>query len=1059
MLFPGVHVHAARLTAAFAASAAIALILALASPRLAAQSAAPRPEPAERGTGSISGRVQNEATGQYLNNARVTVKGTDLTAFTDDTGSFRLASVPAGTVVLEVLYSGLDPLQVPLVVAAGQRIERDINLGNRDRYGAQSATGVVKLDAFVASASKLTEGESLATNEQRFAKNIKNVVATDAFGDVTEGNVAEFMKFLPGVTIDYSDASPNAVAVRGFDPNLTSVSADGAQLANASGSAANRAFLFTQVSINNVSRIEVTKVPTPANPADGISGTVNMVSKSSFERSRMAFNYRAFLNASSDGMTLGRQPFPFDTQEFRVHPGFDFDLTLPITKNFGLVFTGLRSKQWNEQNYSSNTWNATAAGTGASPAKPFLQSHAIVDAPKWYTRDSTSLKADWRITRNSVLSFGTQASYYRDKNGNVTRTATAGTNATPSVAGGTPLSFDGEKTLGATGRGGVTFSGNFLHVDGRTIAANSRYRYDNGTWLLDTAASISNSKTWRRYEQKGSFQSLTTALLVPVRVSFEGINAVRPATTRAFDNTNREIDLNDINNYRLNTAAQSDYRDHKEDVFGYNLDLRRAFNVFGIPTNLQIGGRYRAQDRDRRSYNRTYTYTPPDGNLSPAPFVGQVYKNRHHYFGFDGIPWLSNNRAVDAWRKDPSLFTMTPAQIVAEAQSRIVGSEQILETVTGLYAQTEVRLFRNRLTLLTGVRYEKTHDKGVGPLNEPANVWARDPDGTFARNAANQRYRKPEAGAAGSLEDLRITRFERANRANRAYDGYYPSAHLNFNVTEKFLVRAAYAKTYGRPDFTNIVPNATITENDIEFSTDPNAVPGNINVRNTGLKPWTAQNYDLSAEYYTESGGLITGGVFRKDVTDFFGTLQTRATAEILDDFGLDRQYTGWFLDTTINSGDARVSGIELNIRHSLAPLGKWGRYFSAFANATKLKLEGSRTAAFTRFVPTSANWGVTYTKRPLTVMANWHHRGEQDLGAATGLGPLGKVYQDARTTLDVSLSYQLHRRATLFANARNVTNVWFNQSRYQDDTPIYARRSSTRSYGAQYAFGVKGAF
>ncbi len=1013
------------------------------------------------GTAALSGRVQNEITGQYLNNARVVVKGTAVTVFTDDTGTFRLTGLPAGPVTIEAFYSGLDPVQATVELRAGETAQRDINLNNRDRYGAaatSAAAGPVKLDAFVASASKVTEGESLATNEQRFAKNIKNVVATDAFGDVTEGNVAEFMKFMPGVTIEYSDASPNAVAVRGFDPNMTAVTSDGAQLANASGSAANRSFLFTQVSINNISRIEVTKVPTPANPADGISGTVNMVSKSSFERSRMAFNYRVFLNASSDGMTLGRQPFPFDTQEFRVHPGFDFDLTLPITKTFGIVLTGLRSKQWNEQNISTMTWNATAAGTGASPSRPFLQSHAIIDAPKWYTRDSASLKADWRVTRNSVLSFGTQASYYRDKNGNVTRTATAGTNATPSIAGGTPLSYDGTQTIGATGRGGVTFSGNFLHIDARTIGANTRYRYDDGTWLVDSAASISNSKTWRRYEQKGSFQSLTTALINPVRVSFEGITNARPTTIRAYDNTNREVDLFNINNYRLNTAAQTDYRDHKEDVFGYNLDLRRAFSVFDIPTNFQIGGRYRAQDRDRRSYNRTYTYTPPDGNLSPAPFLGQVYKNRPNYFGFDNIPWLSNNRAVDAWRKDPRIFTQSAAQLVAEEQSRIVGSENIIETVTGLYAQTEARFFRNRLTLLTGVRYEKTHDKGVGPLNDPSAVFVRDPDGSFA-HVGTARIRKPEAGAAGSMQELLLTRKERANSANRAYDGYYPSVHLTFNATEKFLLRAAYAKTYGRPDFSNIVPNATITENDLEFSTDPNAIPGNISVRNTGLKPWTADNYDLSAEYYTESGGLITGGVFRKDIVDFFGTLQTRATAEILDELGLDSRYVGWFLDTTVNSGDARVQGVELNVRQSLAPLGKYGRFFSVFANATKLKLEGSRTAAFTRFVPMSANWGVTFTKRPFTLMTNWHHRGEQDRGAATGLGPLAKVYQDARTTMDVNLSYQLNRRFSLFASGRNVTNVWFNNSRYQAETPIYARRSSTNSYGAQYAFGVKGTF
>jgi TonB-dependent receptor len=1010
-------------------------------------------------TGSIAGRVQNEVTGQFLNNARVTVKGTDTNVFTDESGSFRL-NVPTGPVTLEVLYSGLDPKQITVNVPAGQTVEQHIDLTNKANYGAQSST--VKLDPFVLSASKLTEGEALATNEQRFAPNIKNVVASDAFGDVTEGNVAEFMKFLPGVTIDYSDASPNAVAVRGFDPNMTSVTMDGSSLANSSGSSANRNFLFTQVSVNNMSRIEVTKVPTPANPADGISGTVNMVSKSAFERSKMQFNYRGFISASSDGLQIKKQPFPFDEYIYRIKPGFDFDLTLPITKNFGIVFTGLHSQQWNEQNVSGMTWNATAANTGASPSRPFLQQHSLNDAPKWYNRESTSLKADWRITPNSVLSIGGQATYYVDKNGSVTRTANTGTNPAPTVAaalGGVPLSYNENQTVGATGRGSVTFGGNFLHSDARTLGTSGRYRFDNGNWNLDVGAAGSTSKFWRRYHQKGSFQSLNIAMINPVRVTFEGITPVRPTGIRVFDNNNRELDIDDISNYRLNTATSNEFRDHKENVFGSDLNLKKRLSVLGLPGAIQIGGRYKIQDRSRRQWNRQWNYNPPNGDFSPAPFLAQVYKNRPNYFGFDNLPFTSSNLAVEAWKKNPNLFIQTPAQLVAEEVSRIVASEWIREAVTGLYVQPEVRLFRNRLHVLTGVRYEKTHDKGEGPLNEPTAVWARDPDGTFARNAAGQRFRRPEAGAVGSMEELRLVRQERANYANRSYDGYYPSLHLTYNATEKFLVRAAYAKTYGRPDFPNIIPNATIDENDIEFSTDPNALPGTISVRNTGLLPWTADNFDLSAEYYTDNGGLITAGAFRKDISGFFGTLQTIATADILEDFGLDPRYAGWRLNTTINSGDARVSGVEFNVRQSLGGFGSWGRNLSVFANATKLRLEGSRTADFNRFIPVSANWGFTYTRRPVTFMAKWHHRGEQNRGPSTGLGPLAFVYQDARTTMDINISYQAFKRLSFFVNGRNVSNVWFNQSRYQPDTPEYARRSSTNSYGAQWAFGFKGTF
>ncbi|MDO8543231.1 MAG: TonB-dependent receptor [Opitutaceae bacterium] len=1027
---------------------------------LSAQSSSPEPAASRssQATGAISGRVQNEATNQYLNNARVTVKGTDISALTDEFGSFRL-NVPSGPVVLEVLYSGLDPQQVTVTVPAGQMVEQNIGLTNRARYGEKS--DVVKLDPFIAQSSKLTEGESLATNEQRFASNIKNVVATDAFGDVTEGNVAEFMKFLPGISVEYSDVMPLAVAVRGFDPSMTNVTTDGASLANASRGATTRQFDFMQVSINNVSRIEVTKVPTPANPASGISGSVNMVSKSAFERSRAQFNYRVFASASSDGMQIKKQPFPFDTYERRINPGFDFDYTLPLSKNFGIVVTALSSKAWNEQNISATTWNGRDAG--ATPSRPYLQSHNIVDAPKWYYRNSAGLKADWRVTRNSVLSLGLQATYYQDVNGNVSRAANVGTNPAPTPATGVRMEYGEDFAHSATGRGTVTMGGNFLRIDARTLGTNLRYRFENGDWRIDTTGFASNSKTWLRSYEKGYFNSLGIALLNPTgnRVNFDSIRPERPGTIRAFDAANREIDILDIRNFRLNTATTGGYRDHRDDTFGGELNVKRRLKLFEIPAAVQVGGSYKSQDRDHRRYTRVFTYNPPNpADPTPAPFLAQIYKNRPNYFSFDNIPWVSANNAVTAWGQNPNLFTQTPAQMVTEEQTRIVGMEHFKETTKALYAQTEVRLFRNRLTALTGVRYEKVHDKAAGPLFDPAAVWVRTESGAFARNAAGQRIRKTEAGAVGSMEELRLIRTALGNRVNRSDDGYYPSLHLTFNATEKLLVRAAYARTYGPPNFNNLIPNTTINENDIdEEAADPSVIRGTITIRNPNLKPWTAHNYDLSAEYYTDNGGVISAGVFRKDITDFFGNAVTFATAADVVDFGLDERYVGWNVSTTFNSGDARVTGMEFNVRQSLAPFGKYGRFFSVFANATKLRLEGSQTASFSAFIPKVVNWGATFTKNPVTLMLKWHHRGEQKGAAQPVLGPDAFQYRDARTTMDVNLTYQVWRRHSLFVNGRNVFNQHYNISRYGSETPDYAKRSSTNSYGVQWAFGLKGTF
>ena len=72
------------------------------------------PAAAPAATGSITGRVQNTDTGQYVNNARVTVRGTGLSILTDEIGTFRLPAVPAGEVILDIFYTGLDPLRVRL---------------------------------------------------------------------------------------------------------------------------------------------------------------------------------------------------------------------------------------------------------------------------------------------------------------------------------------------------------------------------------------------------------------------------------------------------------------------------------------------------------------------------------------------------------------------------------------------------------------------------------------------------------------------------------------------------------------------------------------------------------------------------------------------------------------------------------------------------------------------------------------------------------------------------------------------------------------------------------
>ncbi|MEY4938564.1 MAG: hypothetical protein RIQ93_299 [Verrucomicrobiota bacterium] len=1038
---------------------ALALLAALPlQPSLAADRSA-----SAQSTGAVTGRVQNVVTGNYLNRARISVKGTDIIAYTDEFGGYRLVNLPVGPVVLDVFYTGLDAQQITVNVPAGGTAEQNVELTSKARYGDKQQD-VVKLDNFTVSSDRETDGKSVATNEQRFAPNIKNVLSSDSFGDVLGGNVGEFLKFIPGLGTEYSEVEIVGISVRGLGSDKTSFTSDGASVVSAAGGAASRAFNMNVLSMNNISRVEVTKVPTPATPADSLAGSVNLVSKSAFERTRSRLNFGINLVGNHENLTFAKTPHTNgDKNTRKIIPGWDFDYTQPVGKDFGFTLTGFQSDKYNEQHLTTMLHNATGTSTGASFAKPYLQQHTLQDGPRSQRRTAFSAKADWRVTPNSVLTFGAQTNRYVIYIGTQSWATNVGTTGTSSIAGGIPLSYGDNFSVGATGRGAVTLSGGAQTFEGDTNVANANYRFDDGQWKIDTGLSVSTST--RSRPNTGHYSGLSATMLNPsVRVSLLDANSDKPGSIKVYDNNNQEIDIYNLKNYRLNSASVAPY-DNTSTYKSLNLNLKRRFNFFPFPFAVQVGGLQSSMNADTRLGSGTYNYNGPDGDPAtldtPEPFAMQVYKNQDSFYGFKNVPWISVNRAYAANQGNPKLFTQTPAQVVAEEAYRLTNSEYIQEKVTALYVQAEARLLDNKLNVLTGVRFEKTTDSGEGSRFDGDAVWLRNGNGTFARNAAGARIRKAEAGAVGSMEELRLTRQERAFRNQRSYDGYFPSLHLTYNIKDNFQARLAYAKTYGRPNFTDIIPNATFSERDLTEAdlNNPEVVRGSVTIRNTALKPWTADNYDFSMEYYTQSGGLVSAGLFLKDIRDFFGTQVKVATLEDLQAIGLDARFVNWNLSTKLNAGSARVTGGEFNFNQSLRVLGAWGSYFSIFANATKLKLEGQNTADFSSFIPETANWGITFSRKQVTLSAKWNYRGLNRLTLQPAYGPDAYQYYAARTQLDLNAAYQINKRYSLNASVSNALNVPQTLLRYGPVTPGYAKQNRESEFGIAMAIGLKGSF
>ena len=230
-------------------------------------------------TGSIAGRVTNAAGDTFLERVRVTVEGTTLETFTDAGGAYRLDGVPAGAVRVRMFYTGLAAQSAPVTVVAGQSAAFEVALGAPDRGAGGNVP--VKLDQFVVATSKEMEASAIAINEQRFASNLKTVVSSDEFGTVAEGHVGEFLKFLPGVTMDYAGGNAREISINGAPAENVPVTLDGFALATAISGIA-RAAAVDMVSINGIARVEVSFSPTPDTSGAALAGSVNMVPRSAF---------------------------------------------------------------------------------------------------------------------------------------------------------------------------------------------------------------------------------------------------------------------------------------------------------------------------------------------------------------------------------------------------------------------------------------------------------------------------------------------------------------------------------------------------------------------------------------------------------------------------------------------------------------------------------------------------------------------------------------------------------------------------------------------------------
>ena len=862
-------------------------------------------------TGTVEGRVLNSSRDVYVEGAHITVEGTALETFTQPDGSYRLTNVPAGTAMIKVFYTGFPSYTANVAIVAGAVTRHEIDLAGVQRRGDSGKDSeVVRLSEFVVSASREMATAAIAINEQRFAPNTRTVVSSDEFG-VPEGGVGEFLKFLPGVTLDYDSSQPRGISLNGVPRDYVPVTIDGFNMAVGGGQkATSRGLQLDMVSMVNTSRIEVIYSPTPESQGSALGGSVNMVPRSSFERSKPEGKFNAYLAMRDNARDFNKTPGPLESPTRKVYPGFDFSYIKPVNARWGFTLSGGRSSNATVEDFISNDWRGSARTTNGgafpntTPDSPYLTRTQISNGTKDTTRTSIGGGVDFKLTPNDRISFSFQT-YYID----ILVTSHNMEYAITGVA-----SFSPTTTRGAVGKGSIQMATTYRDRTNKTSTPTLTWRHDGPVWKADAGLGVSQASNLFRAIDKGQF-SKTTSQRTGLTVSFADIFYLRPGTITVADGTTgAPVDPFNINNYAL-TSAESNAVTSSDLKRGARANVSREF--YGrLPLTLKTGVDFSQTVRDQRIGTISYPYVGADGKGSTTPvgsddsaarFFAPSYSQTTLPFGFGSPQWLDNAAVWKYYTANPTQFPVDPRQVYRQGEG---GSKHAEELVSATYLRGDLQLFERRLKLVGGVRAEQTNTKAQGPLTDPTLNYQRDAKGNVILVNG-----KPVQLATDSFGISKLTEIERAARVNKEYLRFFPSLNASFNIRENLIARAAYYHSIGRPDFDQYTGGVTLPDESV-----PPGPKNVIQVNNAAIKPWTAKTLNVRLEYYFEGVGQISVGAFQRDFKNFFGDQVFTPTPEFLDLYGLDPAIYGQYqVSTQHNITDTvRMNGVDVSYKQAL---------------------------------------------------------------------------------------------------------------------------------------------
>ncbi|WP_259369859.1 TonB-dependent receptor [Pseudoalteromonas sp. MT33b] len=923
---------------------------------------------------------------------------------------------------------------------------------------------------------------------KRQSAGVVDAITSEDIGKFPDTNLAESLQRITGVSIDRSNGEGSKITVRGFGPEFNLVTLNNRQMPTTGG----RSFDFGDIATESVSGVEVYKTARSDIPSGGIGATVNIttakpLSNPGLKASIGAKAVHDTSNETGDNITpevSGIYSNTFNDDRFGVlisgsvqernnrEQSMAVDNWIPnvdISSSPDLALTDNNQRADGATWYPQNAGYAFSDNTRKRTNGQLVLQYAPTDritATLDYTYSKLEFEKDGRSFGVWFNNGGNVSSANINENGTYTKVTEIGGDYSTNLNRG--ATENENKSLGLNIDWQVTDNLN-IEFDAHNSSAESAgvgLGHDAFMIIGNTSCSWCENPTVNIDEKMADF-SQGEIPLIDMTLTNGQAELLPSDMGTLFAGVNKDTNTNDLDQYQLkgtwyneNTGALSSIN------FGVShtkVDFRTTTAYSG---QLAAGWWLNSADwYDDSMFTRVDSSGLLDGFSG-----GGSDKLLNYYYDADFDEIVAIAESIDCDHPDGGIGACSwPADVNGKVQAGPIDDDhRVSEETTAFYAQANFETEFNGMpiNITAGLRYEST-DVTANSLERPAVAmeWVNGNEWSYIY--ADERT---FSNGEGSTKE------------------FLPNIDMNIEVVEDVIARFSYSRTLARPPVGALRSTTS-------FLGNPKVGQRKVAVGNPNLKPYTADNIDLSLEYYYGEGSYVSAGYYRKQVDNFLVNITTEETIDgITDPFIGDRAeqaredlaaageqpsdqaihdkinenqgteegtpivgnstdpLANFFVSRDNNVETANLWGWELAAQHMFGETG-----FGIAANATFVfgDVEADRDAIGYQFalpgLSDSANFSAIYDLNGLSARISYNWRDEFLTGFDQHSSP---VFTESYGQWDINVNYAVNEKLTVFVEGLNLT----------DETQrTYVRYSEqllrANQYGARYNIGFRYSF